>query len=319
MATPSISEVPEVEQQYLVQAAIVAGLTTSADELWPILDPTDLAGTIPTVQRGLTALVDRFSQASISTSADYYEDLRGLHVAGRYSAPIVDVPAEGRIRAVLNAIASPKLAQANTLRDDLFLGQILMDLLRGSQVAAQSLVADAGSDQIFAALRSDDQAQGWARITKPGACYFCRMLASRGAVYLTERSGSFRAHTPKNGRGGYCGCTVEPQFSRNYEPTAQARADIETWNRVARGHGKDSIDLFRREIEGRTDGPRQPRSPGAKGRKAKTPSAPVEDAFDSLTPTQLQRQIDIIEPLKDSDWRTKQLDRLRTRLAELGN
>jgi len=317
VATPPISEVPEVEQQYLVQAAIVGGLTASADELWPILDPTDLAGTVPTIQRGLVALVDRFSQASISTSADYYEDLRSLHIAGRYSAPIVDATPAGRVRAILNAIASPNMARANALRDDLFLGQIATDLVHGSLTAAQSLVADAGSDQIFTALHGDDRAQGWARITKPGACYFCRMLASRGAVYRTEHSGSFRAHTPKDGRGGYCGCTVEPLFGRYYEPTAQARADIDTWNRVARGHGKDSIELFRREVEGRTDGPRRPRRIKA-GRKGKPAEVVQSLSFDSLTATQLQRQLEIIEPLKDSGWRTKQLDRLRSRLAELG-
>lgn len=42
--------------------------------------------------------------------------------------------------------------------------------------------------------------RGWVRVPEPGACAFCRMLATRGAVY-TENSGNFRSHNR-------CRCTA---------------------------------------------------------------------------------------------------------------
>ena len=36
----------------------------------------------------------------------------------------------------------------------------------------------------------DARFDGWARVAEPGACDFCRMLATRGAVYTSEESAS---------------------------------------------------------------------------------------------------------------------------------
>lgn len=36
----------------------------------------------------------------------------------------------------------------------------------------------------------DPRFDGWARVAEPGACDFCRMLATRGAVYTSEESAS---------------------------------------------------------------------------------------------------------------------------------
>jgi len=322
MATPPISDVPEVEEHYLAQFAIVAALAAAARELWPILNPADLEGTFPTVARGLAALTEEYSRASISVAADHYADLRASKVPGGFSVPVIDAPSPSRILTTLDQIGETSFAEARAIPDDLFLAEITASLARGAGVTVESIVADAASDEIFAAIRRDDQAQGWARITRPGACYFCRMLASRGAVYYTERSGSFRAHAPKNGRGGTCRCTVEAQFAREYEPTAQARADAETWERVTAGlSGPDAIDAFRRSLEGREDGPHRRRR--RRGDRAAPKSTPSRSSgwkgFDAMTPSELRHDLAVVEALPDSDYRTGQIERLRNRLAELGD
>jgi len=323
VATQPISDDREVEEHYLAQFAIVAAMSKAIKEsLTPELDPVDLPGTFPIVRRGIVALVDEYSRASISIAADHYEDLRARQIPGRFVAPTIEPTPQGQVLTTLDRIADKAFDRAKASPDELFLAEIADQLARGAGISAESLVAEAASDEIFTAMSEDDRARGWARITRPGACYFCRLLASRGAVYYTERSGSFRAHAPKDGRGGTCRCAVEPVFGAQYEPTAQARADAETYARVSAdvdGHAK--VEEFRRAVEGREDGPRRRRTRSGKGQ----PPVKVGNrsagwgGFEAMTPAELQHQLTFIEPLRDSDYRTRQIERLRNRLAELGS
>jgi hypothetical protein len=321
MATPPISETPEVEQHYLAQFAIIAGLSKAAQQLWPLLDPENLTASFNAVERGLVALVERYSSAAISVAADHYDDLRAEFVAGAaFSAAVIDPPSTEAIRDAVDLIVTPKLDQTLTVPDPLYLAEITTQVIHGADVAAQGLVADSASDEIFEAISRDRRAKGWARVTRPGACYFCRLLATRGAVYRTQKSASFRAHVPKDGRGGVCRCQVEPLFGKYYEMTARARADLETYERVKEGlSGADVVYEFRRAVEGREDGPRLPR--GKRGRKRTRKGKPEKAqplGFKYLTPAQLQHQLSVLEPLPDSDYRTEQIERVRNRLADLG-
>jgi len=87
------------------------------------------------------------------------------------------------------------------------LGQPLDDALR---VAAQETaragarhVANGGRETAVEAAR---RGRGrWYRVTGPGACEFCLMLESRGAVY-SESTADFQAHDG-------CGCSVGVQFT----------------------------------------------------------------------------------------------------------
>jgi hypothetical protein len=61
-------------------------------------------------------------------------------------------------------------------------------------------------DTITANRRRDPEAVGWQRVSA-GGCSFCRMLASRGAVYRAETA-RFASHTN-------CHCTAQPVFKGN--------------------------------------------------------------------------------------------------------
>ena len=60
---------------------------------------------------------------------------------------------------------------------------------------------------------------GWCRVPEPGACWFCLMLASRGAVYqqdtatTTKSGGRYHAH---------CRCTAAEVFNDDHLPPATA-------------------------------------------------------------------------------------------------
>lgn len=64
--------------------------------------------------------------------------------------------------------------------------------------------------------RIDADAIGWSRVTRPGACKFCTMLADRGAVYRSKSSAIFAAH-------GDCNCAARPEFKGgDHGPEANA-------------------------------------------------------------------------------------------------
>ena len=318
MATlPPVSDNREVAAHYATQAGLSAGLFAALRKLWPTLSPTELQQTFPHFLRGVTALVARFQEASISLSADHYEAMRdAAGVPGRFSPPIIDPWAEEQIQAYI-AKASEELLNG-LLVDEIYLADITAEIQAEVDAASQLLVMNAGRNELIAAIEADREAKGWARVTKPGACAFCLMLATRGAVYKSEKTASFRAHVPKNGRGGFCQCTVQPLFGTYFEAAAHIREAKALWNSSTDGvPTEDKLNEFRRALEGRSDGKRSPRSSQDRGKSPKPPTK-QRLGFEHLTPEQLRHQLAVIEALPDSEYRTKQIKRVRDRLAVLG-
>jgi hypothetical protein len=104
-------------------------------------------------------------------------------------------------------------------------------------------VVDAARATITDAVATDPEAVGWARVAKPTACAFCRLLTTRGGVYTSETV-KFRAH---NG----CSCTAEPVFKgQRWEPSAHVRQWRAEYKRAAAMKG-DTLKNFRRIVEGR--------------------------------------------------------------------
>lgn len=67
-------------------------------------------------------------------------------------------------------------------------------------------------DTILVARKEDPESVGWKRITSPGACGFCLLLADKGAIYKQETA-RFAAHTS-------CMCTAAPVFRTQTGPEA---------------------------------------------------------------------------------------------------
>jgi hypothetical protein len=78
-------------------------------------------------------------------------------------------------------------------------------------------VLDLGRDSIIDSVHKDTQAEAWARVTEPKPCAFCALLATRGAVYKSEKSAEFEAHD-------HCRCHAQPVFTGvPFEASAQIR------------------------------------------------------------------------------------------------
>lgn len=246
MATQPVSDNPRVAEHY---AAVVALNKALVEAMRGI--PAQTTG--PDLEL-LAQVIEAYALVAIADSADYYEDLRELAgVASTFVTPIVEPPAPATIEASMAAaVAAADLAPD---LDETAVNEAVQNLLEG---LAQTLVMEAGRDEVWTAIENDAAAKGWARVTRPGACAFCRMLATRGAVYKTERSASFQAHHADEHGGGDCQCGVEPLFAGRYEPPAHVRADQALWSEVTGDvRGPDKLKEFRRAVEGRSDGPRR--------------------------------------------------------------
>ena len=141
-------------------------------------------------------LVERYGTDAASLAAQWYEVQReAAGVGGRFAAlpsgsPYLDV-VEPAVRRTAGALWTPTPA----------------DMLTGLTAVIGKYVLAAGRQTIADNAGRDPKARGWGRVTRRGACNFCRMLAGRGGVY-TEASVHFAAH-------GDCNCAAAPNWDRN--------------------------------------------------------------------------------------------------------
>ncbi|WP_159400756.1 hypothetical protein [Streptomyces sp. XY431] len=112
--------------------------------------------------------------------------------------------------------------------------EFLESLKTGSTGAGGMLVQDGGRDAIHAALQDDPGAIGYFRVTDASPCYFCALMAGRGAVYKSRRTAAFGAHP-------HCHCQAAPIFSRRY----QLPSENTKFSRMWRDFGGGSLADWR--------------------------------------------------------------------------
>lgn len=237
-----VSSNPEVAAHYATQAGLAAKLAGTLGRL-TLPNWTD-DGALRQYLGSVSAVTREFSSASISLSADYYEAMREqADVSGRFTPPVNEPWTTDSVEAYLKASTDRLL---KTLDDP------AAALEAQIESEASRIMLNAGRYELIGATHADEKARGWVRVARPGACAFCRLLATR-KPYKSEQGATFKAHTRFNGKGGDCRCVVEPVFGA-YEPTAQARADASLYSEVTDGlSGKDKLNAFRRAVERPSD------------------------------------------------------------------
>lgn len=228
MATPRVSENPATRQHYAAQAALAIALANAIRNL----------GVNPTLEDYVGAAADlthEFSFGAITLAVDYYIDARGLAQIRSAYTPVVTSPWDAEnIASYINTAVRGLVDEARTAT---------------IESLAQRIALNAGTEDLFANIDADPAAKRWARVTRPGACSFCLMLAARGARYRTEDTANFRAHNVVDGKGGLCRCDVEPLFGDHYEAPAHVRAAAGLWSDVTDGlSGADARNAFRRAV-----------------------------------------------------------------------
>lgn len=336
---PLASDDPLTQRHYVAQLALLLALRRALKALWSSLDRRNLKETVPEYATKVAAVVNEYALANISISADFYDEVRARDGAPvGFTTPIIDPPlaqdVEESIKGALDPLWTPLNLGSFTELDDAQARQDALDLAEAEAEAsaqaraeenAEKFAADAGRNELIGAIESDQYANGWARVTKEGACSFCMLMAIRGAVYKSAGTAGENANSRfKLGSGtakfhNNCRCTITPLFGYHYEAPAhvrQAEKDYEDATSRVRG-SKEKQKAWRRAYEDRVDGREingKPRT--AQGRSAaRQPDSPL--GFDALSADQIRNQIRILDGLKDSEYKTKQMARLRKRLAEL--
>ncbi|MFB7377206.1 hypothetical protein ACFC6U_02710 [Kitasatospora purpeofusca] len=106
--------------------------------------------------------------------------------------------------------------------------EFLESLKTGGSGAGGMLVQDGGRDAIHTALQDDPGAIGYYRATDASPCYFCALMAGRGAVYKSRSTAAFGAHP-------HCHCQAVPIFSRRYQLPSENDAFARMWKRFGGG------------------------------------------------------------------------------------
>jgi hypothetical protein len=259
VAQPTASRNPEVQKHYAAQFALSTALAAALRRLWPVLRPGDVQATLPAYKYGVTALVDQYGAASSQLAADHFAAMRadaGVH--DPFSPPLTDVLPAEKVQASLGWATDPVISGGDASAHEPISADTVTITFDRVEAAAQKLVADAGRNELIAAIEADRKVRGWARVTRDGACYFCRMLATRpilaGTLYHTRGTAGANANKRFVGTGDFkfhnnCHCTIEPVFSAHYEASAQARADAALWQDATAGlSGQAAINAFRRAL-----------------------------------------------------------------------
>jgi hypothetical protein len=210
----------------------VAALLRELKQLFGLIDIQNLRGTLPQYEAAVAALVRQYGRASAGVAARFYSQSRDLaHVKGSFTPKHAALPGLDEVTANVKYATKdlwsrePDVESAQTLLDN----------------SVDKLVLDVGRDTIIDNVHRDREAKAWARVPEPGACAFCVMLATRGAVYDERRTADFQAHNGER-------CHVEPVFNA-YEPSAQIREWQALWSSSTKGHsGKNAINAFRRAL-----------------------------------------------------------------------
>src|SRR4029077_12152252 len=128
---------------------------------------------IPALFETIPALLDRWGIAAASAAADWYDELRDTeNISGRFTAiiePLGDLGAQALAGWAAEPLSLPE-----------------PDLLSAKSRIADGLqkrIVNSANKTVTGSAAEDPQSRGYMRRTRPGACKFCIMVASRGGVY----------------------------------------------------------------------------------------------------------------------------------------
>jgi len=158
-------------------------------------------------------LTSTYGESAASVAADWYDEQRAAAgVRGRYRAQPAAVAEATRVQRRVRFGAQHLFT--------LDPSQTLTFLLS----AAPTYALAPGRDTIRNDSLRDPRSAGWKRVTRPGACAFCQMLAGRGGVYK-EETAHFASHDD-------CNCAAVPSWDPNAE-----EVDVDQYVASARMEG----------------------------------------------------------------------------------
>ncbi|HEY9411698.1 MAG TPA: hypothetical protein VIP77_19120 [Jiangellaceae bacterium] len=220
MATPQVSENPEVQQNYLAGLALGAAAAQTVEALWSATQPLASAEAMARFTNGLFIVAGQLGGVAASVGEDYFRAARreaGITTTIKLPEPVLPT------RAEIDADIAWATRERADLADDL--DAMHAAILADMQAETEKAVLDVMRTRVVQSVEGDDTALGFRRVCRPGACYWCISLAirttTRGGnernygVYKTRASaGQLPAGASELNRfHAKCKCEVEPVWS----------------------------------------------------------------------------------------------------------
>lgn len=249
-------------------------------------------------------ILAEYQPAAAVMAVDWFEELReAARPPHRFTPAAVPLVDDEVIAARIARATNPLHEIEQRLADDF--EAAFAESLAAVNSEIQQIIADGFRETVIENSKSDPDSVGWRRYARPGACAFCRMLADRGAVYsrTTARFAAHGAEMRGGRKGGDCMCLAGPSWDPDAPRASAMQYVASDANRTKKQRAGLRAYLKKHYGDGGSVGSGSSDSPAG---------------FAALTREQLELQLRITEGLKDSAWRTKQIARLRARLAEIG-
>ncbi|MFC7753007.1 VG15 protein [Tsukamurella soli] len=282
-----------IGQHVARQSQIADELNQVLAQQWQWVDMRDIPRSGSAFTTAATrAVADAYEQSQVA--ADQFvrelraavhpeaEPLPALHLPSQpeVMAPVGDrfpvgaviragAPDTGRIARIMD-LAGPNAALERMPAPT---NVAMTDGLRSAQGVATRMALTGGRKVVLQHQYLDKTIQGWERVTEPGCCAFCAVLASRGPVFKestfpTERlpDGSYATRSRNTGKTftsgvndlsesavpaavhNNCRCTLRPVFKNEPQSFQAENKNLKKlWSDTTKGlHGKAALNAFRR-------------------------------------------------------------------------
>lgn len=245
LQSPSSPDHPS-DHHRLAQTGLALTVSGALVHAWDVVDVHALRASLPRLKELVAGLVHHYAPASATLSVQHYDAARraaGIHTPFHPTA--APSPPLEQIGRTVDWAAQPLWGP----QSDMATAQTRLE------GGVEKLVLDVGRETTVQNVKADRIARAWARETKPGACYFCSLLATRGAVYKNRDTAGAGANDQFVGDGlfkfhDHCRCVAVPVFGV-YEPTAQVRQWRIEHAALKKEFGGVSMNLWRQHVEGR--------------------------------------------------------------------
>lgn len=239
---------PALSDVVAYQSAVDDVSTLTIAELlrfWGSLDVADSVPSAVAVREFLPELVDVYAPLSAEVAASFYDDARAAaNAPGSFLADLAPARSVDKLQHMISWAVAPLFRET----PDPVLG--LSRLSGGTQLE----IADSARDTIDLNITADEKGRPrFARHASANACSFCRLMATRGAVFRTAASaGSGHAYH------SHCHCVAYPVFEGEQDESpayvVQWERDYRAARKAARkagaGAGLKDILPFMRQIGG---------------------------------------------------------------------
>jgi hypothetical protein len=140
----------------------------------------------------MPALVDELSDVSALLGVSAYDLSRSQSDArGRFDAAPAPVLPRARVQAMTRWALEPLFANAPSVTDAPLPDRLIVERVTDRLTSGTPRLVRTGErDTVWGNAGIDPVRPRYARLARPGACDFCKMLAGRGATYVSKESAS---------------------------------------------------------------------------------------------------------------------------------